>query len=154
MAAAKSLMVVPPGMRISTAVIDGEATSVFVQKTHRKGLKTPKKVRDRIRARLKEIRIPVLTIAANSVPIIETAIMIPQLLKNPMNKQIQAQTVNAMLSPYTGVFFNPDFTAGWNGSLLFKGLVPNLVVWGVNKIGIFRSVNKKLARTRLPVRLN
>ena len=151
---AKSLMVVPPGFRVSTAVIDGEATSVFVAKTHRKGFKTPKKTRDLIRARMKEIRIPVLTIAANAVPVIETTVAVAELLKMPQNHDLQRHVVNAPLGAYTGINFNRGWTPFWDGRLLLKGLVPNAVVWAVNKIGIFKSVNQKIARTRLPVRLN
>lgn len=151
--AAKSLMVVPPGFRVGTAVIDGEATSVFVKKTSRKGYKTPKKTRDRIRARMKEIRIPVLSVAANAVPIMQTVGAVSNLIKNPSNHGLQRATVNAILAPYTGILFystGPTFKA----EEMLKGTVPNLIVFGINKLGIFKSLNQKIARTRLPVRLN
>lgn len=150
----KSLMVVPPGFRVGTAVIDGEATSVFVKKVSRKGSKVSKKTRERISKRLREVRVPVLTIVANSVPIIEGGAAAFNLLKNPQNHDLQRNLVNSVSGAYTGVVFNPGWVPLFRPELTMKALIPNIVVWGVNKIGIFRSANQKLARTRLPVRLN
>ncbi len=154
MVATKSLMVVPPGFRVGTAVIDGEATSVFVAKTHRKKLKTSKKTRDRISARMREIRIPVLSIAANAVPIIETGSALITLARFPTNHNLQREVVNSALGPYTGIRFFTGWVPNFQPALLMKGLIPNIVVWGINKSGVFRSLNRRIARTRLPVRLN
>ncbi|MEE9374584.1 MAG: hypothetical protein V3V00_16125 [Saprospiraceae bacterium] len=154
---AKALMVVPPGYRVGTAVIDGEATSVFIAKTHRKSLKTPKATRDRIRARMKEIRIPVLSIGANIIPIVQTGDWLFNImpLKGYSSQYKAAALFNRAVSPYTGLKVDGQtFKTSFDFSELNKGLIPNVIVWGINKLGVFKSLNQKIARTRLPVRLN
>lgn len=159
MAAAKQLMIVPPGMRIQTAVIDGEAQSVLVSKTHRNGPKTPKKVRDRISASLRKVKVPILTGAAQlpwALPTIGFAF-------NAITKGRRDDAINAadsVLSAFTGIRMKPvsstsfNFTTSWEPGQMVRGLVPNAIVWGINKIGIFKSANQKLARSRIPIRLN
>lgn len=160
--ATKSLMIVPPGMRIKTAVIDGEAQSVLVAKSHRRGHKLSLKVREKMAAARKKIKVPVLTVAANSIPTVQaigwafdknTGLLSAQ---HPTNKA--AGLFNAVVSPYTGIIMKQvgpgQIAPGFELMEMGKGLAPNLVVWGINKLGIFRSTNQKLANARIPIRIS
>lgn len=159
MATAKQLMIVPPGFRIKTAVIDGEAQSVLVAKTTRNGPKTPKKVRERIAASLRKIKIPILTGIAQLPWVLPTiGFGFNALTKRRWDDAIKA--ASSPLSAFTGVVMTPTsttqptFTISWQPQEMVRGIVPNGIVWLINKSGMFRGINQKLARTRLPIRLN
>ncbi len=158
--ATKSLMVVPPGFRVSTAVIDGEPTSVFIAKTHRKKSKVSKKTRDKISAAARRFKVPILSVGANLIPAVQTADWVMKVALNPAHPPRDKAVTgwNAMMAPYTGIKMTAVGSTEIKPTLalgeLGKGLFPNVVVWVVRKTGIFKNINTKLSKSRIPISIS
>jgi len=148
--------IIPAGHRL---VFGPDGKGYAVKKTSsRKKYKMPLAQRKKIAAAAKKVKIPVLTVAANAIPIGgaigETIGAVTQ--KRP-DRLVRA--ANHLTSAYTGVVLTPksstsfDATVSWQPREMMKGLVPNAMVWVAKKFGIFRGANRALGKAKMPIRL-
>ena len=108
-----------------------------------KRYKTPAKVRRKIAAGLRRMYVPGLTVGALAIG-----------LHKPVAEIFAGRWANAgnyMMTNYTG--FNPVHQ-NWEFKRLFGGLIPLVGVMLINRWGILKPVNQKLARMRIPFRLS
>ncbi|GAH25498.1 unnamed protein product [marine sediment metagenome] len=64
------------------------------------------------------------------------------------------ESAKILFRNFTGVHFKPDGNTEFNWRWMGSGLLPFALVYAVNKSGIFRSTNARLAKHRIPLRLN
>lgn len=157
--AATKLMIVPHGYRLKEATINGTAETVLVPKIVSKKKRVTKAAKNAMKAAARKIKVPVITTAAQLPWAIPTA----GYAYNAITKRRTDDAIRAgdsVLSAFTGVRMKPkaagswDFDVAWEPLEMIRGLVPNGIAWGINKVGIFRGTNQKLAKTRLPFRLS
>lgn len=138
------------------------STKLIVQKkkVSRRRFKLPAKTRARMRTAARRIKIPVLSVGANIVPVVQGADWFMNIAIKPgIAPRSKALTgFNAIMSPYTGVQMFPTGVTGIGVRLapaeLAKGLLPNAIVWGIRKLGIFKSTNARLSKMRIPISLS
>jgi len=143
---------IPKGFSLKTVAINGAQTTVLVAKQSRRSLfKTPKAVRDKISAASKRIRVPILTVAANALPALDLVSTTFTRGRSAIggNKIDQAAIVNTITRPYMGVEFSGTGGVNFKFERLMGGLIPNLFVLGINRLGLFRSTNQKLGRNKI-----
>lgn len=147
-----------------TILPQSTSTQLVVQKKKRsrRRFKLPAKTRSRMRAAARRMTIPALSIGANIIPAVRGVGWLFDKSTGLFSRQTPlvkgATLFNAIVSPYTGVEFtlasptvvNPTF----NPRRLAEGALPNIIVFAVNKLGLFRSLNQKLGRAKIPIRLN
>ena len=144
MATSKGLpKMLPKGYKV---VETSAGTYLQKSKQSRKRYKMSKSARNKIAAAARRFKLPVLTVGALAGGTWQ-----------PINLLFQGQGQYAMqvlVRNYTGI--NTDF----NGSVEFKprymlnGLVPIVAVMLINRSGILRPTNQKLAKTKIPVRFS
>lgn len=125
----------------------------------RKGPKLSKKHRDSIARAAKKFKVPVLTIGANAIPIMNG---IRVFATWPMRQiatdaAVQAQLFNGVVSPYLGLEIQPSgtsFKANFAPGRLIEGLVPNALLKLMKSQRILQAVNKQFNKLGLPVGLN
>lgn len=139
--ASQALKMLPKGMKIITGP-DGR--SYQTPKTRsRKKFKTPAKVRAKMASAARRIKVPVLTLSALGVG------TIPAFQLGFSGNWAGAGDL--ILRNYTGFSVDGSFRFGRMAS----GLLPLGMVFLINKTGILKPVNKKLASIRgNPLRLN
>ncbi len=155
---AAGMKIIPSGFRVIT-LPNGTAALQKTKRSRRK-FKLPEQTRAKIATAARKIKIPVLRLGANIIPLTEGFMALQDLARanSPAARKFQlGETFNALVSPYVGV------KAQWTGSQnkmvfapmeLVKGLLPNIMVSWINKSGILRGANQALAKTKLPVRLS
>lgn len=150
------MKVIPSGMKIVTAK-DG-TTYLQSKPRTRKRYKLPKKVRDKIALAARKVKIPVLTVGANMPAAIGALNYVNEIATTGWRADKGIRLASAIISPYTGVVLTPTDIAGnysvkWDFMELYKGLIPNAFVFGLNKLGIFKSANQRLAKAKIPLRI-
>lgn len=138
------------------------STKLIVQKKKqsRRRFKTSAAVRKRISTGLRRFKFPVLSAGANLIPVVQTVDWVMKVAVNPAFPPRDKAVLgwNAAMAPYTGVKMIPVGSTEIKPVLalgeLGKGLLPNVIVWGIRKLGIFRSLNAKLSRSRIPISLS
>ena len=140
---ATKLKTIPTGYRIKETA-DGN----YLVKKSRGGrkYKMSKKARNRIAASARKFKLPVLTAGALAVGVWQ-----------PLQLLVQGQGQEAgqvLLRNYTG--FNVDGQGGveFKFRYMFNGLFPLAAVMVINRSGILKPVNQKLAKMKVPLRLN
>jgi len=112
-------------------------------KQRRKQYKTPKAARQKIAAAARRAKIPLLTGGALAIGTIPALQLFARGAWNAGGNQL--------VMNYTGF-------STYDGSFRFrrlgKGLLPLLAIMLVNRTGILKPVNQKLAKMRIPLRLN
>lgn len=142
--------VIPKGF---TPVTVGKTT--LLKKTgRRRKFKLSKATRNKIATSARKVKIPVLTIGANLVPALGAFNWLTNVFPStaPINTKT-ASLFRSIITPYTGVWLDNNLKPSFRPEQLMLGLVPNLIVFGINRFGVFKSVNQKLAKSRLPIRL-
>lgn len=146
------MKVIPAGFRPVT-LPDG---SVALQrKGRRRRPRLSPQARRRIAAAARRFKVPVLTVGAQlpwAIPFI-SAIMREGGAALNGDENAQRSIANKIIAPFTGIVFN----AGWKPQFvprrMLQGLAPNLALMFIKRTGVFRGINQKLARMRIPVRL-
>ena len=147
-----AVMTIPKGKTLKEVTVNGVSTTVLVSKqSRRSSFKTPKSVRDKISAASKRIRIPILTVAANALPALDLVSTVFTRGRSALSGNFvdQAAIVNTITRPYFGIEFGGDRSVTFKFERLLMGLVPNLAVLGINRLGIFRSTNQKLGKNKV-----
>lgn len=138
------------------------STKLIVQKKKitRRRFKTSLATRKKISAAARRFKFPVLSAGANIIPAVQTADWVMKVAVNPAfaprDKAVTGW--NALMAPYTGVKMAakgsteivPKLALGELG----KGLFPNLIVMAVRRLGVFRSLNAKLSKAKIPISLS
>ena len=150
------LKTIPAGYRVKETA----SGSYLVRKSRSSGKrKLSKRQRMAISKAAKKFKLPVLTLGANMVPLsLFGSEMIKTVSVEPWHRTEQLiKSANALTSAYTGVTLYYDshgkIQTGFDFDALRIGLLPNLIVYGINKLGVFKSLNRTLAKSHLPVRL-
>ena len=144
------LAVIPPGFK----TIIGQGGKVFIQKKtrSRRRFKTSAKQRAAVRAGLRRFKIPVLTTVAVGIPLtlaVEAAGGTNKVFTMKGFKRFG----NHLLGSYTG--FQPlNENNLFQFSRMGRGLGPLIGLLGVRRFGIFRGINAKLTRMRIPISLS
>ncbi len=137
-------------------VVTVDGKQFLQEKTRsRKTFKLSKKRRDAISRSAKKFKLPIITTAINAPPLINLG----KTIIDNMGETGTTQTVRALnaLKPYSGVTMSGD--AG--GNVVFvEWRLRDMWATGLNlgnmllqKAGLFRSVNRILARAKVPARL-
>jgi len=115
-------------------------------KQRRSKYKMSKSARNKIAAAARRFKLPVLTTGALALGMWEP---IKYLFDNQAKYAGQI-----LLRNYTG--FNVDGMGGveWKFHYMKNGLLPLVAVMLINRSGILKPVNQKLAKTRIPLRLS
>lgn len=138
-----TIKTVPDGFRLKTTP-DG---TFYEKKTRgRKKYKMSKKARNKIAASARRFKLPLLTGGALVMGTWQ-----------PIQMLMQGQGMQAgqiLLRNYTG--FNIDGNGGveWRFRYMFNGLLPLGAVMLINRSGILKPVNQKLAKAKIPLRLS
>ena len=143
MATSTKMKTIPTGYRIKET-----ASGDYLVKKTRSGkrYKMSKAARNKIAASARKLKAPLLTGGALLMGTWQPV----QLLFN--GQGLEAGQV--LLRNYTG--FNLDGNGGveWKFRYMFNGLLPLGAVMLINRSGILKPVNQKLAKARVPFRLN
>jgi len=154
MAKIAGMDMIPPG----TKVVLGPGGKSFLQKKsrRRRRFKTSLATRKKIAASARKFKLPVLTVGAQ----------IPWMAKfkevYDFNSQgtlgvwngLRRGAEQVLLPAFTGLHIFSNGSTNWSFKNMSLGLLPNLMVMGVKKSGIFRGANRALAKSRIPVRLS
>lgn len=140
-------------------IIAVKGNKLFLQAKKRVSkFKTSLKVRKRISAGLRRFKLPLFTIASNAIPIVQGGSFALEMLTKGPRMDRAINMVSGFMSPYTGVVLTPStsgaVSARFDASRLWGGLIPNLITWGLGRIGIFRSTNRKLSQRKIPISLS
>lgn len=160
MATTKSLMTVPKGYRIATVTVNGSPTSALVAKQSRRSkFKMSKSQRDKIAAAARKIKIPVLTIGANAIPAFGALdFLMHDLVAPTTGTEKGVRFFNKVMSPYLPITLQNlgagQIKANFTPQTILGGTIPNLIVWGVRRSGIFKGTNAKLTKAKLPFSLS
>jgi len=134
------LKTLPKGHRI---IETAHGNYIQKQKQSRRRYKTPVATRRKIAAAARRFHVPVLSIAALSVG-----------MADPVQMAIAGRWKSAwgnLVWNYTG--WNID-TKTFRFSKLAQGWAPLLLVFAINRTGIAKPINQKLARAKIPLRLS
>ena len=123
------------------------------KKQRRRRYKTPKAVRQKIAASSRRFKIPILTTAAIGIPFF-TALDKAGGMNNLFTRSGMFKFSREMLASYTGVFIEGGGGVVFAPQLMLRGLVPIAMVAIINRLGILKPANQKLAKTRIPLRLS
>ena len=139
--ASTALKIIPKNMKIFNG---SDGKSYMQEKTRsRKKYKTPAKVRRKMAAAARRVKVPVLTLAALGVG------TVPAFQMGFAGNWAGAGDL--ILRNYTGFSVDGSFQFGRMAS----GLLPLGMVFLINRTGILKPVNQKLAKIRgNPLRLN
>lgn len=122
----------------------------YVTTKGRKKYKTPAKVRRKMATAARRVKFPLLTIGAISVPVfgaVTHAGGVSRLASADGFKKFGSYLV----SRYTGFY---PIDGSFNFARLGEGLAPLLAVFALNRSGVLKPVNSKLAKMRIPLRLS
>jgi len=123
---------------------------VALQSKGRRKYKLSASKRKRIAASLRRFKLPVLTTAAVAYPLF-SAVGAAGGINNVFTANGSKRFGGYLLAAFTGF----DLATGrWNIRSLQYGLLPVAAVMLINKSGILKPVNQKLARMRIPLRLS
>jgi len=136
-------------------VVTVDGKSFLQEKTRsRKKFKLSKKRRDAISRSAKKFKLPIITTAINAPPLINLG----KTIIDNMGETGTTQTVRALnaLRPYSGVTMSADAT----GVVFARWKLKDMWATGLNlgnmllqRMGLFRGVNRVLARAKVPARL-
>ncbi|MHA1330413.1 MAG: hypothetical protein ACTSR2_04970 [Candidatus Hodarchaeales archaeon] len=116
---------------------------VALQSKGRRRYKLSASKRKRIAASLRRFKVPVLTTAALGIGLGES---ISALFAGNWQK-----AGGVVLRNYTGYDM---WSKKWVPKAMLHGLVPLLTIMLINRSGLLKPVNQKLARARIPLRLS
>lgn len=145
------LSVIPAGHKVVET-----SAGTFLEKIRRRRrrFKLPAKTRNKIAASARKIKIPVLTLGANAVPLMGLATFVTQDLGSGIDQFTMGRRFfNRVVTPYTGIVMGESGPRFQPKELMF-GLVPNLIVGFIRKSRVLQSTNQRLAATGLPFRLS
>jgi len=103
-----------------------------------------------ISRRVRQFSIPVLTIGAISIPVGRAAGHIGG-FKNLRTMYAFQKFSSSLIASYTG-FYPLDHSFNWRR--MKTGLLPLLAISILNRTGLLRPFNRKLATAKIPLRLN
>ena len=138
-----TLKTIPTGYRIKETA----SGNYLVKKTRSgKRYKMSKAARNKIAASARKFKPPLLTLGALAMGTWQ-----------PIQMLIEGQGMQAgqiLLRNYTGFNIDGNGGAEWRFRYMFNGLLPLGAVMLINRSGILKPVNQKLAKARIPLRLN
>lgn len=127
---------------------------VALQSKGRRRYKLSASKRRKIAASLRRFKIPLLTTSAIMLPLSMAVANAGGLNKVFTNFGMKI-FAREMLASYTGIYIVPS-TGGvlFKPAMLMRGLAPLVAVALINRSGVLKPVNQKLARARIPLRLS
>ena len=147
MVTSTKLKVLPKGHRI---IETAHGNYIQKQKQRRSTYKTPKATRVKMAAAARRIKIPLLTTGVIILPI-SMATAHAGGLNRVFTANGSKNFFNHLIGSYTGYApLEENFRFG----RLARGLIPLVIVMGVNRLGLFKAANAKLAQMRIPLRVN
>lgn len=136
-------------------------SKVYLQKKRRsrKRYKLSKKHRDKLSRAAKKFKLPVLTIGANAIPIMNALRVFSRnsLRYIAETPAVQATLFNGVVAPYLGVKITPtgdSFDAHFAPGELLKGLAPNVLLALLKRQRIYQAANRFISKLGLPVGLS
>lgn len=143
MVTSTKLKTIPAGYKI----VDTAAGTFLQKKTRsRKKFKMSKQARNSIKASARRFKLPLLTTGAVIAGTWE-----------PMQLLFMGDGRGAgqmLLRNYTGFNISAGGATEWRFRYMFNGLLPLVAVMAINKTGILKPVNQKLAKAKIPLRLS
>ena len=147
---ATKLKTLPAGHKI---IETAHGNYIQKQKKRKRTYKMPKAQRQKIAAAARRFKFPILTGAAVGLPIIISVDKAGG-MSNLFTRSGMFKFSREMLASYTGVFIEGGGGVAFVPHLMLRGLVPIAIVAAVNRLGLLKTANQKLAKTRLPLRLS
>ena len=147
---ATKLKVLPKGHRI---IETSHGNYIQKQKQSRRRYKTPAATRQKIAAAARRFHIPLLTTGAVVLPL-SLAAQKAGGFNKIFTKTGSFVFFRELLSFYTGAMIYGDGSAKFIPQKMLVGLLPLAAVMAINRLGLFKSANQKLARAKIPLRLS
>lgn len=147
----KSAIIVPRNMK----VVSTNPLILKRVKTGRRGPKLSKKTRDRISATARRFKFPVLDFGANVFPIMGAVDWLQNDAFAPIDGQLKAARYwNKIMSWFFGVTIDAQTLKikGEPRRLMF-GAGSNLGLMFARRLGLTKSLNAKLTKSRIPISL-
>lgn len=123
------------------------------KKRSRRSYKTPAKIRKKMAAAARRAKFPLLTMAAVGLPVFYSVGQAGG-FNQLFSRRGGFNFLRYMLASYTGVMIYDGGTARFEPQRMLFGLVPAAAVFGINKTGILKPVNQKLAKMKIPLRIS
>nr|BDI55274.1 MAG: hypothetical protein [uncultured archaeon] len=134
------------------SIVERGGKAYVTTKGHRR-YKTPAKVRRRISAGLRRMKLPLLTIAAGGVPLYLAGTTAGGLTK-VFTQRGSFVFGRELLSYYTGIYIESANVIKFIPQRMMVGLLPLVGLMMIKRFGVFRGVNRSLGRMRIPLRLS
>ena len=140
------LKTIPSGYRVK----ETSAGTFLVKKTRSRSRKLSKRQRMAISKAAKKFKLPVLTLGVQ-LPWLSKSVEV--FGANGSNlKALKYVGEQVILPSFTGIHIDSAGNATFDLKNLYLGLLPNVLLYGVSKTGVFRGINRNLSKMKLPLR--
>lgn len=139
------MKVIPAGFK--TIVLANGETALQKKTRRRKKFKTSKATRNKLAAARRKFTVPVLTLGANAIPIVQGIDWLTNVLPSSRSAQDKGSKLfNAVVAPYVGIRMTAAGDVNFNFKELMKGLVPNIALFAIKRTGLLKGAQQKVKK--------